>query len=56
MDCLQSTPMDSQAASTTGPAGPRKSFDLKSDPLNVFVQNVMSNSSSNGATLQSQSR
>jgi len=48
---LQSTPKDSQAASTTGPAGPLKSFDLNSEPLKVFVEKVMSDSSSNGAVI-----
>lgn len=56
VEILQSTPKDSQAASTTGPAGPLKSFALKSEPLNVFVENMMSNSSSNGAVNKSQQR
>ena len=48
---VQSTPNDSHAASTTGPAGALKSLDLKREPLNDFVVNVMSKSSNNGAIM-----
>jgi hypothetical protein len=46
---VQSTPSDSHAASTSGPASWRKMFAWKSEPLKSTVENVISTSSNSGA-------